>query len=204
MIRRFRLAITAVGMGTCFAACGDDNGTALAPPGRLAEPASEGVALVSQFQVHLPGLQETITHIFYEDPTGFIHKRTLRADGSSVGLAAILEEERVALEARFGRMTVGLAERVERSEPSDLVDLGVVFDPGIDEAAFIELSRRLADEETDRVEAMRDGVVDAGVESGLVVLEESDRAARVMERFNRREAWESERERLIADAVRAS
>lgn len=101
-------------------------------------------------------------------------------------------------------MTVGLAELVERSEPSELVDLGVVFDPGIDEAAFTELSRRLAEEETDRVEAIRGGVVDAGVEGGLMVLEESERAARIVKRFNRREAWESERERLIADAVRAS
>jgi len=161
----------------------------------------EDARITSQFQVYLPGLGEAITHVLYEDPSGFVHKRTLRADGSVAKLSELLAAERNALEADIGRMTPGLAARVAEISPRETILVGVVFDPAIDEEQEQEISTELREEEMERLIALRSG--DGRVEeSGELVARESEGASRVVERFQGRTVLEAKRSELLDGAVR--
>jgi len=160
----------------------------------------EGATIISQFQIGLPGLGEGVTHIFYTDGSGFLHKRTLRADGSVAPLATLLEADRTARETESGRMHPGLVKRLEEAAPQETIEVGIVFDPRIDEEEYLHLSEVLAEEERERGEALRAGEVEA-TDDGLVRIGYSPRAQRVVEHFARRPALEADLRSIVDDAV---
>ncbi len=122
-----------------------------------AAPKTQDGALVSQFQVKFAGLDEVVTHAFYQDEWGFLHKRAFRADGSPARLADLVVADVEAGNARYGRMAPALHEKLVGREPSAPARIAVVFDPELDEDAFVRAQQRVSDEQQEEIRALRRG-----------------------------------------------